>query len=102
MPMDPFNVAFALTVATYHLPSGRTPHKVGIVPDLVLELDDETRADLALRSIYDKEWDWDPETDPHLAQALPLLRDWAATGKRPEIAPQDSPDPEGPSDEGGE
>jgi len=32
-----------LTIATYHTPSGRTPHKVGITPDVVVKIDDADR-----------------------------------------------------------
>jgi carboxyl-terminal processing protease len=32
-----------LTVATYHTPSGRTPHKVGITPDVVVKIDETDR-----------------------------------------------------------
>jgi carboxyl-terminal processing protease len=35
--------ALRVTVATYHTPSGRTPHKVGITPDAVLKIDDTDR-----------------------------------------------------------
>jgi carboxyl-terminal processing protease len=32
-----------LTIATYHTPSGRTPHRHGIMPDVVVPIDDATR-----------------------------------------------------------
>jgi carboxyl-terminal processing protease len=32
-----------LTIATYHTPSGRTPHKVGITPDVVVKIEDVDR-----------------------------------------------------------
>ena len=36
--------ALRLTIAHYHTPSGRTPHGVGITPDVVIPLSDEDRA----------------------------------------------------------
>ncbi len=96
IPLEPYDVAFALTIATYHLPSGRTPHKVGITPDVVIELDRETRTKLANRSVYDAEWDWDPAEDPHLARALDLLETWRESGERPELpAPKKTDDAAG-------
>ncbi len=35
--------ALRLTVATYHTPSGRTPHRTGIEPDLLVEITDADR-----------------------------------------------------------
>ena len=35
--------ALRLTIATYHTPLGRTPHRVGIAPDVVVETDDVAR-----------------------------------------------------------
>jgi len=35
--------ALRLTVATYHTPSGRTPQRVGITPDVVVALDEQQR-----------------------------------------------------------
>ena len=35
--------ALRLTIATYHTPSGRTPHRQGITPDVVVETDDTAR-----------------------------------------------------------
>jgi len=32
-----------MTIATYHTPSGRTPHKVGITPDIECEITDSAR-----------------------------------------------------------
>lgn len=40
--------ALRLTIATYHTPSGRTPHRVGIKPDLEVKFSDEDREKLAL------------------------------------------------------
>lgn len=71
LPLDPFGCALALTIATYHLPSGATPHKVGIEPDVVVTLTDEQRAKLAARTAYTVE---DEEIDPQLQAAIDLLR----------------------------
>jgi len=40
--------ALRLTIATYHTPSGKTPHRVGITPDLKVDLSDADREKLAL------------------------------------------------------
>jgi carboxyl-terminal processing protease len=42
--------ALRLTIATYHTPSGRTPNRVGITPDVVVEIDD------AQRDMLEKRW----------------------------------------------
>jgi carboxyl-terminal processing protease len=42
--------ALRLTIATYHTPSGRTPNRVGITPDVVVEIDD------AQREMLEKLW----------------------------------------------
>ena len=74
MPLDG-GTALRLTVATYHTPSGRTPHEVGITPDLVVDMTPEDREHLALFRRRDsltpaeqkKLASW---TDPVLTQAL--------------------------------
>lgn len=71
LPLDPFGCAVALTIATYHLPSGATPHKVGIEPDLTVTLDDEQRAKLVARTPYTIESE---EIDPQLEAAIGILR----------------------------
>ena len=38
-----------LTVATYHTPSGRTPHRVGITPDVVVKIADADRENFEKR-----------------------------------------------------
>lgn len=38
--------ALRLTIATYHTPSGRTPHEVGITPDLAVAIEDSDRQNL--------------------------------------------------------
>ncbi|MEK7950573.1 S41 family peptidase [Luteolibacter soli] len=40
--------ALRLTIATYHTPSGRTPHRVGITPDVKVNFTDADRENLAL------------------------------------------------------
>ena len=40
--------ALRLTIATYHTPSGRTPHEVGITPDVAVEIKREDRDNLNL------------------------------------------------------
>lgn len=40
--------ALRLTFATYHTPSGRTPHKVGVTPDVEVKMSDADREKLAL------------------------------------------------------
>ena len=40
--------ALRLTIATYHTPSGRTPHEVGITPDDQVEISDTDRETLTL------------------------------------------------------
>lgn len=71
--------ALRLTIATYHTPSGRTPHEVGIIPDVTVDITDEDRERLALwrrrdsltpaESALLKEW-----KDPVLSAALETLR----------------------------
>jgi carboxyl-terminal processing protease len=41
--------ALRLTIATYHTPSGNTPHMKGIAPDLVVVIDDANRANFIKR-----------------------------------------------------
>lgn len=40
--------ALRLTVATYHTPSGRTPHRTGVTPDIVVETGPGDREKIAL------------------------------------------------------
>lgn len=72
LPLDPFPCALALTVATYHLPSGKTPHKQGIEPDHVVELTEAQALALLTRTNYS----WDAKRakeDPQLRKAVELL-----------------------------
>lgn len=39
--------ALRLTIATYHTPSGNTPHRKGITPDVAVEISDQTRTNFA-------------------------------------------------------
>ncbi|HZV00483.1 MAG TPA: S41 family peptidase, partial [Planctomycetota bacterium] len=50
IPLEPFGCALALTIATYHLPSGATPHKKGLEPDVVVKLTDEEKVALQARN----------------------------------------------------
>ncbi|BCX46105.1 peptidase S41 [Haloferula helveola] len=67
--------ALRLTIATYHTPSGRTPHLTGITPDIEVEIDDDLREKTALSFRRDaltpdeaaKLEDW---TDPVIEAAL--------------------------------
>ena len=45
--------ALRLTIATYHTPSGNTPHRKGITPDIVVKMDDAIRANFAKRCRID-------------------------------------------------
>ena len=70
LPLDPFGCALSLTVATYHLPSGKTPNHVGVTPDVVVALDEDAAQALATRSNYSVEGE---PIDPQLAAALDQL-----------------------------
>jgi carboxyl-terminal processing protease len=67
--------ALCLTIATYHTPSGRTPHHVGVTPDSVIAISEADRANLA---IFRRRLSATPEerqqlgawTDPVLASAV--------------------------------
>lgn len=45
--------ALRLTIATYHTPSGNTPHRKGITPDVAVAIDDTDRANFAKRCQLD-------------------------------------------------
>jgi carboxyl-terminal processing protease len=45
--------ALRLTVATYHTPSGNTPHRRGITPDVPVALDETDRANFIKRGQFD-------------------------------------------------
>ncbi len=45
--------ALRLTIATYHTPSGNTPHRKGITPDVPVVIDDTSAANLIKRSQID-------------------------------------------------
>jgi carboxyl-terminal processing protease len=72
LPLDPYHCAIALTVATYHLPSGATPHQVGIQPDILVTLTEEQKVALMSRTNYTI---GDEQTDPQLDAALNVLRE---------------------------
>ena len=62
----PGGTALRLTFATYHTPSGRTPHEVGVDPDIAIEISDE---DLANFERFKVRKSATPET-------LELLKKW--------------------------
>ena len=41
--------ALRLTIATYHTPSGNTPHRKGITPDVAVVIDEASRSNFAKR-----------------------------------------------------
>jgi len=45
--------ALRLTIATYHTPSGNTPHRKGITPDVVVGIDETNRANFLKRCQID-------------------------------------------------
>ncbi len=45
--------ALRLTIATYHTPSGRTPHGKGITPDVLVPIDDNSRGNFSKRCQID-------------------------------------------------
>ncbi len=55
--------ALRLTIATYHTPSGRTPHLAGITPDVAIPVDDDLREKIALSMRRDS---LTPEEDARL------------------------------------
>ncbi len=67
--------ALRVTIATYHTPSGRTPHGVGITPDVIVPLSEEDHADFEKKCRIDslgpeerkKVMEWD---DPVLRKAV--------------------------------
>ncbi len=77
MPMGD-GTALRLTIAKYHTPSGRTPHEVGITPDVPVEITGEDRA---LLDLWRRRAALTPEetaklnawTDPVLTAALQAL-----------------------------
>jgi carboxyl-terminal processing protease len=46
--------ALRLTIATYHTPSGNTPHRKGITPDVVVQIDDFSRENFIKRCQINK------------------------------------------------
>ena len=71
LPIDTYHCALALTVATYHLPSGATPHKKGVVPDVVIKLTEEEAKRVAERTNYAPD---EVGSDPQMAEARRRLR----------------------------
>ncbi len=73
MALEPFQSALALTVATYHLPSGATPHKVGVQPDVEVKLTEQQALLLPVRSNYTVKEE-QLEADPQLLAAIEELQ----------------------------
>lgn len=76
---QPGGTALRLTIATYHTPSGRTPHEVGIRPDVEVPITPEDRDSLALWNRRESLTAEESATleawkDPVLAAALAALR----------------------------
>lgn len=73
--------ALRLTIATYHTPSGRTPHLVGVTPDVVVPISETDRANLA---IFRRRESATPEERQKLAAwSDPVLASAAAAAKSP-------------------
>jgi carboxyl-terminal processing protease len=70
IPLDPFGCALALTVATYHLPSGMTPHKRGLEPDIAVTMTEDEKLLVAAESVYSEPT---AATDPQLRAAIAEL-----------------------------
>jgi carboxyl-terminal processing protease len=43
------NTALRLTIATYHTPSGNTPHRKGITPDVAVTIDEAAHSNFTKR-----------------------------------------------------
>ncbi len=73
------STALRLTIATYHTPSGETPHYKGITPDKVIPFTDADRenflkaARVSSLSPTEKEA-FDKWTDPAIAEAIKVLK----------------------------
>jgi len=77
IPMDN-GTALRLTIATYHTPSGRTPHGVGITPDIALAFTDTDRKNLPLSLVKktlspEQQKQLDAWQDPCLREAVKVL-----------------------------
>ena len=73
LTLDPFRCALALTVATYHLPSGETPHRRGVSPDVLLPLAEQQALELLRWTNYTVETEA-LESDPQLQAAVAALK----------------------------
>jgi len=73
--------ALRLTIATYHTPSGRTPHLVGVTPDVVVPVSESDRANL---EIFRRRQSATPgEREKLSAWTDPVLASAAAAAKTP-------------------
>jgi carboxyl-terminal processing protease len=73
------DTALRLTIATYHTPSGNTPHRKGITPDQAIVIDESSRSNFSKRCQINS---LDPEErkkvdaweDPVITAAMRSLR----------------------------
>jgi carboxyl-terminal processing protease len=70
--------ALRLTIATYHTPSGRTPHGVGITPDIAIAITEQDRVNFPLSLVKktlsdDKQKELAAWKDPVLTKAIEVL-----------------------------
>ena len=70
--LEPYNCALALTIATYHLPSGETPHNRGVEPNVRVELSEDDV--LRLRARGSSMEGGTPRMDAQLEAALQALQ----------------------------
>jgi carboxyl-terminal processing protease len=73
------STALRLTIATYHTPSGETPHLKGIDPDILVPFTDADRDNFLkaarVSSLSPKEKEaFDKWTDPAIAEAIKVLK----------------------------
>jgi carboxyl-terminal processing protease len=71
--------ALRLTIATYHTPSGRTPHGVGITPDVAIRFSEADRQNFPLSLVkntlsVEQQKALEAWQDPCLREALKVLR----------------------------
>ncbi|MBI3726541.1 S41 family peptidase [bacterium] len=68
LPFEEYQCALVLTIATYHLPSGMTPHKKGIHPDVAVAITDDEKIKVAMRSVYSKTDEKDRQLETAIAE----------------------------------
>lgn len=77
IPMDN-GTALRITIATYHTPSGRTPHGVGITPDHPIAFTEKDRSNFPLSLVKktlspEKQKELEQWQDPAIAKAIEVL-----------------------------